>query len=177
MKSTTPTRILQDEADVKEAPDIWGGIRVRVGMDYGFASVRLDPMSQGYDYYGNIVNTAARVEGVGHGGQTLITNNVRAVTNVTEGIIYIELGEQHLRGLTDAVVLIRLLPQTLASRTFPALRLDVEVVVDDTTTATGTDSQVQASTNSAKITVLALAERAAQRFHSGQRSAESPLAP
>ena len=52
---------------------VWRGLRVRIGISYGLGEPRRDPVSQGYDYYGTVVNTAARVEGVGHGGQTLIT--------------------------------------------------------------------------------------------------------
>ena len=47
---------------------VWNGLRVRVGVHFGHGDIKLDPVSQGYDYYGTVVNTAARVEGVAHGG-------------------------------------------------------------------------------------------------------------
>ena len=51
----------------------WPGpmLRVRMGLHLGEAEERSG------DYFGPVVNTAARVEAAGHGGQTLITDAVR----------------------------------------------------------------------------------------------------
>ena len=151
-------------------------------------------MTLGYDYYGTVVNTAARVEGVGHGGQTLITEETyealderRAVGEATaaEGVtnngafsnakmIAIRLGACPIRGLDEPIKLVQIaprddgnasgsitdyerelscdgertgspkekstrkkreLPKGIGRRSFPALRLHIEVgdVVDTTT--------------------------------------------
>ena len=52
---------------------VWPGpeLRVRAGLHLGEAEQR------GGDYFGPAVNTAARVSGAGHGGQTLLTDAVR----------------------------------------------------------------------------------------------------
>ena len=50
-------------------PAVWNGLRVRIGMHYGYGDIKLDPTTKGYDYYGTVVNTAARIESVCHGGQ------------------------------------------------------------------------------------------------------------
>ena len=51
----------------------WPGpvLKVRMGVHLGEAEER------GGDYFGPVVNTAARVEAAGHGGQTLFTEPVR----------------------------------------------------------------------------------------------------
>ena len=57
----------------------WGSgpaLRVRMGMHMGEAEER------GGDYFGPVVNTAARVEAAGHGGQVLMTAAVRATARV-----------------------------------------------------------------------------------------------
>ena len=35
---------------------------MRVGIHYGSGEIKFDPVSLGYDYYGTVVNTAARIE-------------------------------------------------------------------------------------------------------------------
>ena len=47
----------------------WNGLRVRVGIHCGYGEIRYDPVTKRYDYYGTVVNTAARIESVCHGGQ------------------------------------------------------------------------------------------------------------
>eukprot|EP00667_Euglena_gracilis_P005832 EG_transcript_5869 len=54
----------------RTTPGCWNGLRVRVGIHYGHGDIKLDPVSRGYDYYGTVVNTAARIKSVCHGGQT-----------------------------------------------------------------------------------------------------------
>ena len=51
----------------------WPGptVRVRMGLHLGEAEERAG------DYFGSAVNTAARVEAAGHGGQILVTDAVR----------------------------------------------------------------------------------------------------
>jgi Adenylate and Guanylate cyclase catalytic domain len=49
------------------------GLRVRVGIAYGTCDGHKDPVSAGWDYFGNTVNLSSRVESVAHGGQVLIT--------------------------------------------------------------------------------------------------------
>ncbi|CUG87348.1 receptor-type adenylate cyclase, putative [Bodo saltans] len=130
--------------DPNNYPLYWNGIRVRVGMHWGMGSIKLDPVSQGYDYYGTLVNTAARVEGVGNGGQVLATHDFY-VQLESEGmnLSHVDvkpLGPQPLRGLDQPVPLYQLCPMELRSREFAELRLDIEIDVDDTTTDTNTDS-------------------------------------
>jgi class 3 adenylate cyclase len=116
----------------------WNGIRVRVGMHWGVGSVKFDAVSQGYDYYGTLVNTAARVEGVGNGGQVLATMDMYSRLEA-EGFDFSSvdltpMGPQPLRGLDQPVPLFQLCPLVLRGREFAALRLDVENDLDDTTT-------------------------------------------
>jgi class 3 adenylate cyclase len=125
--------------------DLWSGIRVRIGVHTGNGEIKLDPVSQGYDYYGTVVNTAARVEGVGHGGQVLFTRAAyEAVKAATNGDHLLDtqthvshLGAQPLRGLAESVDLVQVMPVEFGGRDFPPLRLDMEVIVDD---ASGSES-------------------------------------
>eukprot|EP00667_Euglena_gracilis_P001212 EG_transcript_1212 len=109
----------------------WNGLRVRVGVHYGQGEVYLDPVSKGYDYYGTVVNTAARVEAVCHGGQIGITQAVHdAMNGEFPGAVMSDLGEQVLRGLLEPVHLYQLVPWELAKRTFPPLRLEYAAAVE-----------------------------------------------
>ena len=75
----------------------WPGpvLKVRMGLHLG------EPEERGGDYFGTVVNTAARVEAAGHGGQVLITEGVRlaaAVTDVTD------LGIRALRDVAEPIM-------------------------------------------------------------------------
>eukprot|EP00388_Colpodella_angusta_P034503 GDKK01032749.1.p1 GENE.GDKK01032749.1~~GDKK01032749.1.p1 ORF type:complete len:422 (+),score=49.03 GDKK01032749.1:171-1268(+) len=137
----------------KKASNPWHGVRVRIGVHYGMGDIRKDPVSLGFDYYGTVVNTAARVEGVGHGGQTLLTDSVfeqlpPGFTEKTKTII-VSLGPQPLRGLDAPIHLYQAVPIKLQARRFPALRLHVEKDTEESsmtetaTTATGTTTMTE----------------------------------
>ena len=130
----------------------WNGIRVRVGLHWGVGSVKLDPVSQGYDYYGTLVNTAARVESVGNGGQVLATKDLYAQLEEEQfdfgDVDIVALGPQPLRGLDQPVPLYQLSPFALRHRQIGALRLDMDVDMDDSsdgTVTTGADGQTVTS--------------------------------
>ena len=73
----------------------WPGpeLRVRVGLHLGEAEERNG------DYFGPVVNLAARVESAGHGGQTLVTDVVRQAAQVDAR----DLGAHILRDVPDQV--------------------------------------------------------------------------
>eukprot|EP00668_Euglena_longa_P047583 GGOE01063463.1.p1 GENE.GGOE01063463.1~~GGOE01063463.1.p1 ORF type:complete len:1261 (+),score=405.71 GGOE01063463.1:492-3785(+) len=109
----------------------WNGLRVRVGIHYGTGDIYLDPVSKGFDYYGTVVNTAARVEAVCHGGQIGITQAVfDALDGKFPGVVLADLGKQILRGLGEPVHLYQLLPSELGGRKFPPLRLEYAATVE-----------------------------------------------
>ena len=72
-------------------------IRVRIGLNTGDAEVR------GGDYYGSAVNRCARLRGLGHGGQILLTRVTHDLVrdDLPTGVVLIDLGEHQLRGLTE----------------------------------------------------------------------------
>jgi class 3 adenylate cyclase len=74
----------------------WPGpvLRVRMGIHLGEAEER------GGDYFGPVVNAAARVEAAGHGGQILLTEPVRALVDVD---VVTDLGIHSLRDLPEPV--------------------------------------------------------------------------
>jgi len=73
----------------------WPGpvLRVRMGVHLGEAEER------GGDYFGPVVNTAARIESVGHGGQLLVSDLVRSAA----GVDGVDLGEVRLRDVAEPV--------------------------------------------------------------------------
>ena len=88
----------------------WPGpeLRVRIGLHLGEAEER------GGDYFGPVVNAAARVEAAGHGGQILLTD---AVASVVDQAGLVDLGEHQLRDLPSPLRLWQ-----AGAAVFPALR-------------------------------------------------------
>lgn len=119
-----------------KAAEHWHGVRVRIGVHFGMGEIRKDPVSLGYDYYGSVVNIAARVEGVGHGGQTLVTSDAYGALSPnflgSRAITVISLGPQPLRGLDAPITLYQMVPTSLECRKFPPLRLHIEKETEDT---------------------------------------------
>eukprot|EP00668_Euglena_longa_P041067 GGOE01054039.1.p1 GENE.GGOE01054039.1~~GGOE01054039.1.p1 ORF type:complete len:762 (+),score=260.62 GGOE01054039.1:119-2287(+) len=106
----------------------WNGLRVRVGMHYGMGEVKFDKVSKGYDYYGTVVNTAARIESVCHGGQIGVSQAVYdALGGSWPGSVWSDLGMNELRGLSQPIRLYQVLPVgPFTKRRFPPLRIEHE---------------------------------------------------
>lgn len=88
----------------------WPGpeLRIRVGLHIGEADER------GGNYYGPAVNTAARVEAAGHGGQTVLTDALRVAARVSDTT---DLGTHSLRDVAEPIHL-----HQLGDAEFPPLR-------------------------------------------------------
>eukprot|EP00667_Euglena_gracilis_P001246 EG_transcript_1247 len=116
----------EQAAPEADTPGCWNGLRVRAGIHYGHGDIKLDPVSKGYDYYGTLVNTAARIESVCHGGQTGVSEAVfLAMGGHCPGAAWADLGLQPLRGLAEPLRLYQALPEgPLSRRRFPPLRIE-----------------------------------------------------
>jgi predicted ATPase/class 3 adenylate cyclase len=98
------------EAQAALGRAMWPGpaLRVRMGIHMGEAEERNG------DYFGTVVNTAARVEAAGHGGQVLITDPVRTMA----GVDGLDLGFHRLRDVDEPMALFQVGPGD-----FPPLRV------------------------------------------------------
>uniref|UniRef100_A0A7S4FY50 Guanylate cyclase domain-containing protein n=1 Tax=Eutreptiella gymnastica TaxID=73025 RepID=A0A7S4FY50_9EUGL len=115
-----------------ESQAVWNGLRVRCGLHYGKGDVQYDLVTKGYDYYGTVVNAASRIESVCHGGQVGLSQEFwEAVGCNFAGTTVLDLGQNELRGLNAPIRLYQVLPQELAGRRFPPLRLDHAEELDD----------------------------------------------
>ena len=112
---------LKDVAGISE-DGCFRGLRVRMGIHTGEPRCERDPLSGRMDYFGTVVNRAARVGHVGHGGQVVISETTYAqVQNQLDDILVLELGAIPLKGLGRPETLRQILPQELGNRKFPAL--------------------------------------------------------
>lgn len=107
------------------------GLRVRMGVHVGEPECRVDPRTGRADYYGRMVNVAARVAEAGHGGQVLLTGEawarVAGLHENSQGRISVRpLGEYRLKGIEAPVSLVQMLPASLADRRFSGLRVPEE---------------------------------------------------
>jgi predicted ATPase/class 3 adenylate cyclase len=93
------------------------GIRVRMALHTGEADLRDG------DYYGGAVNRCARLRGIGHGGQILLSNVTADLAGAAlpPGTALRDLGEHRLRDLTLAEHVFELAHPALACD-FPPLR-------------------------------------------------------
>jgi len=100
------------------------GLRVRMGAHMGTPEARVT--NTGADYFGPMVNRAARIAGAGHGGQILLSSEVaRAVqAPLEERAAFTHLGHYVLRGLNGTQGIVQALPADLATRQFPPVKAD-----------------------------------------------------
>jgi class 3 adenylate cyclase len=104
---------------------LFRGLRVRMGVHTGTPDCQPDPVTGRMDYFGRMVNRAARVGGVGHGGQLVVSQSTWEALGADgpRGSAAVEnLGEHALKGLERREHLRQLLPASLAERTFPRLK-------------------------------------------------------
>ena len=122
-----PEELLNNEASRVEKDSegkvIWRGLRVRMGIHSGEPTAQQDPVSGRMDYFGRMVNRAARVEGKANGGQVLISEDAfKAIEESLSQLgdpIVTELGEFELKGLEKKEFLRQLTPLSLRERKFP----------------------------------------------------------
>lgn len=54
---------------IEQYAELWGGLRVRIGVHSGLSEIRFDKRTRGYDYYGETSSMAARTEAIAHAGR------------------------------------------------------------------------------------------------------------
>ncbi len=78
----------------------WGDdppLLVRIGLHRGHSTLK------GTDYYGPVINTAARIEDAGNGGQILMSPEVVSAIEMADGFDLLWLGEHRLKDIADPV--------------------------------------------------------------------------
>jgi predicted ATPase/class 3 adenylate cyclase len=106
--------------------EVWppevGSIRVRMGLHAGEGQARAG------DYYGPDLNRAARVMGIGHGGQILVSGTTAALLRgrLPDGAELIDLGLHRLHGLSDPEQVYQLVHSSLETE-FPPLPSAVSI--------------------------------------------------
>eukprot|EP01089_Gocevia_fonbrunei_P020097 TRINITY_DN7356_c0_g4_i1.p1 TRINITY_DN7356_c0_g4~~TRINITY_DN7356_c0_g4_i1.p1 ORF type:complete len:444 (-),score=134.80 TRINITY_DN7356_c0_g4_i1:3-1334(-) len=107
-----------------DGKNIYIGLRVRIGLHVGEPRCEIDPVTQRMDYFGPMVNRSARVEQCTHGGQIVISENVKSkikddLEKMTDIAKTKYLGEFKLKGIDEALPLYQVAPVSLKSRKFP----------------------------------------------------------
>lgn len=124
-----PSEVLghEDAAEVVRGDGylLMRGLRVRMGVHAGFPDCQPDTVTGRMDYFGPMVNRAARVGAAGHGGQIVVSGSVwREVAGHLDALQAEAktLGEHRLKGLESPETLVQLLPRRLSNRRFAPLK-------------------------------------------------------
>lgn len=126
-----PERLLEDSSvsieNDFEGKMIFRGLRVRMGVHTGEPICEPDPVTGRMDYFGPMVNRAARVASIPHGGQIVVSQQawveIRRITESQSEKQLIaheskDLGGFRLKGLEDETFVFQILPESLANRFF-----------------------------------------------------------
>ena len=102
---------------------LFEGLRVCIGVEITQPFVVFDDVSKGYDYYGNGVNTAARINHACPPGTTLLSRTVKDALEASASLnvenapfVLAEVGDYELRGLKEPLRMFISAPLELAGR-------------------------------------------------------------
>lgn len=98
------------------------GLRVRMGVHEGEPECRRK--NGRADYYGPMVNRAARIASCGHGGQVLVSAETweQASRDVKQAVQATDLGEFSLRSLSGTQRIVQLVPNEFIERRFEPIK-------------------------------------------------------
>eukprot|EP00906_Rhabdomonas_costata_P011296 RCo016032 len=121
-----PEGLLQTEpcqpVPTEEGSFLWRGLRVRMGLQVGEPEVVVNHSTNRVDYFGSMVNEAARVESRAHGGEICLTQDVMSMIgrarSYEEWVVKF-IGEQFFKGVGKPIVVYSLHHYSLAERTYP----------------------------------------------------------
>ncbi|KAJ9444361.1 Adenylate cyclase [Diplonema papillatum] len=126
----------------KEVPNVWKGLRVRIGVHEGEVSVEINPLTRRADYFGPTVNLAARIEQYAVGGAVILSEHaylqcderLQAIA-LEARFVAMQLGGVELRGCRQYVSLTLLChePRTLALETLLAEAVESRMSGNSTT--------------------------------------------
>jgi predicted ATPase/class 3 adenylate cyclase len=110
----------QQALAAEDWPQEIGDLKVRMGLHSG------ESQSRDRDFYGPELNRAARVMGVGHGGQVLVSGTTTALLRgrLPDGAELVDLGLHRLKGLSEPEQIYQLVHTSLETA-FPPLRSSV----------------------------------------------------
>eukprot|EP01062_Namystynia_karyoxenos_P072484 TRINITY_DN6869_c0_g3_i1.p1 TRINITY_DN6869_c0_g3~~TRINITY_DN6869_c0_g3_i1.p1 ORF type:complete len:893 (+),score=245.90 TRINITY_DN6869_c0_g3_i1:139-2817(+) len=100
---------------------LWGGLRVRVGVQFGPTRVECNPVTTRCDYFGPTVNMAARLESVLRRGGLVATTDA-VMQGVGDALLTLgppavrDIGDCQLRGVKEKQHVWLLVPQVLQQR-------------------------------------------------------------
>ena len=102
-------------SEISETSEV--SIRVRMGIHTGEAELRDG------DYYGGTLNRAARIMGIGHGGQILISETTLQIAreHLSKDVSALDLGQHQLKGLSNPEKIYQISTPDLQGE-FPALK-------------------------------------------------------
>lgn len=100
------------------------GLRVRMGINQGTVDARENPNTGRMDYFGPAVNLAARLCGMAHGAQVIVTDRSLGDDDGMVGAVISTLGKLEIRGFQASQALSQLVSGSWWPMDFPPLRLD-----------------------------------------------------
>lgn len=105
--------------EIASAPDEPAAVRVRMGVHVGRPECVPHPTTGAIDYFGPMVNCAARIQGAAHGGQILASADVAARIEALTGVRLRPRGAFALKGLSRPTAIVEIVPDALAHRELP----------------------------------------------------------
>eukprot|EP00760_Papus_ankaliazontas_P008801 PhM_4_TR13929/c1_g1_i2/m.100525 len=117
----TYAALSDDDSPAEEYDQAWHGLRVRIGIGFGYCGIDYQPTTKGFVYSGTPVETAAMAELMAHGGQTIVTSSVWSAC--TASFLENEAKVDDLGNYNSAMRVYQVMPPALAAtRAFGELR-------------------------------------------------------
>ncbi|KAJ9457613.1 Adenylate cyclase [Diplonema papillatum] len=118
LKVAWPAALYELPLCARDDGGVWGGLRVRIGLNFGPVVVETNSVTGRLDYFGNTVNVAARIEGASVGGLTALSDTVLLDVSdeVLEQAVPLPIGHVVLKGVSQPTALYLLVPRRLRAR-------------------------------------------------------------
>ena len=113
-----PAELLETPACAKDASGEWAGIRIRIGVNYGEVTVERNETTGRVDYFGPLVNRAARLESACIAGSVCIMDETLShmAASTSTRLEQIKMGGVTLKGIDQPINVTALLPKSMPNR-------------------------------------------------------------